>query len=334
MTLRETAADIDEAAAHWSARIDRGLTAEEEAALAAWLAGDIRREGAVARAEAAWLHAERAASLGAMPAPETAQPADEDAVFVLADRRASRPLWTRRAALVGGGAIAASIAGAMLLPRAAPPSEQIFTTGAGQIGQLALADGTALVLDTVTQVATSMDADRHHLRLIEGRVLLDLARQDGRPVTVTARGIPMRGTRLFAIAALASQPLGVTVERGRVLVGSSARSIGLDAGMSLSLPDGAGLAAATIRHVSAAAMREAMQWRSGMLAFTGMTLGQAVAQMNRYGGVPIVVPDASLAMAPIAGVFRNNDPAGFAAAIADSLEARTFRDAGRIVIAK
>lgn len=334
MTLRETAAEIEEAAAHWAARIDRRLTAAEEAALAAWLAGDIRREGALVRAEAAWLHAERAASLGVMPSAEAERPAVEAPLAVLAHHRAARPLWTRRAALVGGGAIAASLAGAMLLPRAAASSEQIFTTGAGQIGQLALADGTALVLDTATRVATSMNHGGHSLRLIEGRVLLDLARQDGRPVTVTARGIPMRGTGLFAIAALASQPLGVMVERGRVLVGSSVRSIRLDAGMSLSLPEGARLAAATIRHLSAAAMREAMQWRSGMLAFTGMTLGQAVAQMNRYGGVPIVVRDASLAMAPIAGVFRNNDPAGFAAAIADSLEARTFRDAGRIVIAK
>lgn len=334
MTLRETAADIEEAAALWAARMDRGLTTGEEAALETWLAADIRREGALVRAEAAWLHAERAASLGAMlvgaPEPRPEVPTITD----LVGRRATQALWTRRAALVGGGAVAASLAGGLLLPRAAPPSEQMFSTGAGQIGQLTLADGTRMVLDTATRVATTIGGDGHRLRLIEGRVLFDRGWQDGRPFTVTARDIPMRGTGLFSVAALASQPLGVMVERGRVLVGTVARSVGLDAGMTLSLPEGARLTTTMIRHVSAEAMREAMQWRSGLLAFTGMTLGEAAAQMNRYGGVPIIVPDARLAMAPIAGVFRNNDPAGFAAAIADSLAARTFRRDGTIVIEK
>jgi len=46
---RETADDIDEAAASWAARADRGLSPAERAELEAWLRGDVRRSGAYAR---------------------------------------------------------------------------------------------------------------------------------------------------------------------------------------------------------------------------------------------------------------------------------------------
>ena len=48
---RETSRQIDEAAAAWAARVDRGgLTADEQASLDAWTAADPRRVGALARA--------------------------------------------------------------------------------------------------------------------------------------------------------------------------------------------------------------------------------------------------------------------------------------------
>ena len=48
---RETSRSIDEKAADWIARLDRGpLTEEEAQALESWLAGDPRRRGALLRA--------------------------------------------------------------------------------------------------------------------------------------------------------------------------------------------------------------------------------------------------------------------------------------------
>ncbi|MBB4611923.1 hypothetical protein [Novosphingobium taihuense] len=57
MADRESNARIDDAAAIWAARIDaRALTADEEIRLERWLAKDIRRQGALARALAVALH--------------------------------------------------------------------------------------------------------------------------------------------------------------------------------------------------------------------------------------------------------------------------------------
>jgi transmembrane sensor len=53
MPERETSGAIDETAAGWAARLDRGdLSPEEQQALDRWTAGDPRRLGALARAMA------------------------------------------------------------------------------------------------------------------------------------------------------------------------------------------------------------------------------------------------------------------------------------------
>jgi transmembrane sensor len=70
---RETSRSIDEKAADWIARLDRGPLSEEEAqALEFWLHGDPRRCGALLRAGSLALLSESARSLvlrsGSLPA--------------------------------------------------------------------------------------------------------------------------------------------------------------------------------------------------------------------------------------------------------------------------
>ncbi|HWU96117.1 MAG TPA: FecR/PupR family sigma factor regulator, partial [Sphingomonas sp.] len=62
---RETSRSIDEQAADWIARLDRGpLSQEESQALDAWLNGDPRRRGAMLRADALAMMSESARALG------------------------------------------------------------------------------------------------------------------------------------------------------------------------------------------------------------------------------------------------------------------------------
>src|ERR1700754_5214724 len=65
MTKRETSRYIDDAAADWIARLDRGPLSQEEAeAFDAWLSGDPRRRGALLRADALSMLSESARALG------------------------------------------------------------------------------------------------------------------------------------------------------------------------------------------------------------------------------------------------------------------------------
>ena len=53
VTTGDASRDVDATAAAWAARLDAGpLSAAAAAALAAWTAGDPRRAGALARAQA------------------------------------------------------------------------------------------------------------------------------------------------------------------------------------------------------------------------------------------------------------------------------------------
>lgn len=64
MVDRESSARIDDVAASWVARIEaRPLSPEEEIELDKWLAGDVRRQGAFARARAVSIHMARATRL-------------------------------------------------------------------------------------------------------------------------------------------------------------------------------------------------------------------------------------------------------------------------------
>src|SRR3546814_8218000 len=83
MPKREHASEIEDAATVWAAKAERGLTEPERVALDQWLEGDSRRLGAFVRAQAAWIHAERANALGEMPAADLAPTVEapmEDAV--------------------------------------------------------------------------------------------------------------------------------------------------------------------------------------------------------------------------------------------------------------
>ena len=69
--------------------------------------------------------------------------------------------------------------------------------------------------------------------------------------------------------------------------------------------------------------------------FDGVSLPDAVAEMNRYSRTPIVLLDPSgLAKLQISGIYRTGDTAGFANAVA-ALHGLDVREhAGRLELSK
>jgi transmembrane sensor len=78
------------------------------------------------------------------------------------------------------------------------------------------------------------------------------------------------------------------------------------------------LQASGVRSVAITRQEQLLAWREGMLSFGGELLGDAVRDFDRYGSVRIVVADPALARQRITGLFKANDPRGFATAIAAS----------------
>lgn len=301
---RETAETIDDAASEWAARIDRGLSETERAALDAWLAVDRRRIGALARARALWVHAEQAAR-----------------VSVLAEVEPRQGLLNRRRLLAGGAtALAATLAGVLVVPHLLGDSGEL-ASGIGETRRVTLEDGSAVTLGPSTRLRQSFDTARRLIELVSGEAFFEVAQDARRPFVVLAGQMTMRALEsAFGVRAIEGVPLSVIVSTGKVRIGAGGAERVLEANMRLdaSAPG----AAARVTRLEPDALQRSLAWREGMLAFEGDTLASVAKQFDRYGAARIVIADPALAREPITGSFAANDPRGFARAIAASLGAR------------
>jgi transmembrane sensor len=300
---------IDAQAAEWAARVDNGpLSAEEQGSLDAWLSADSRRLGAYAKARAVFAHVQRAKALGAnYEAGEFAAP------------RAKAPTGlSRRQLWMGGTAAAATVA---LTAGVGLQLGRGVRTKRGEVRLVPLPDGSSMTLNTASRATIDFSKTERRVHLIEGEALFDVAKDAGRPFLVTAADTQVRaiGTS-FVVQCLGNQPVQVLVREGVVEVNREAASAQAPVRVAantraVAAADGAVEASA----VAPAVVSRELVWREGLLAFEDMPLTQAVAQFSRYSDTQIVV-DPVLAEETVTGLYKANDPAGFAEAVAAALD--------------
>lgn len=322
MSNRETAKIIDDAAADWAAKLDRGLSDPEQDELEEWLSADARRVGALARARAIWSHAEYGLARGGMqgaaerlepPSARVAQPP---------------PLLTRRRLIGGGIAVAASVA---LVPFLRESSEEM-ASDVGEVRRIGLEDGSSLTLGASSRIRQAFSASERLIEILAGEAFFEVVHDPVRPFVVLAKGMTLRAAgTIFGVRMLAGLPFSILVKRGRVRVtGPTLAPTLLDENMRLDISTSAGPGAARVTTIEPDALDRALAWRDGMLSFEGDTLTAAVAQFDRYGPVRFEIADRALAHQRITGLFAANDPKGFARAIAPSLNARAEIEGNRV----
>jgi transmembrane sensor len=324
--MTQTAQEVDREAADWAARVDRGLTAAEHSELNDWLGGDVRRVGAYGRMRALALHTERVSGLGPVHSPRDF---GSEGTGKLSRRR-----------FLAGSAIAASLAGIGVAGWLAMDQGHVRTRK-GEMRQIALQDGSVVTLNTLSEIAVNLTSRRREIHVLAGEVLFEVARDIARPFVVTAGPLIAKAVSTrFAVRALPGKAIQLFVQRGAVEVTRTGqiddRQIKLTANMRAvsrsEHPDGPGTI--DVAPIPAAAMLRAIAWRDGHIRFQGETLSQAAAEFARYGETRIVIVDPDLAQERIAGLYRTNDPVGFAKAAAASLRVRTNITSGEIQILK
>lgn len=321
MSDREQASEIEHAATIWAATAERGLTAKDQAQLDQWLEGDSRRLGAFVRAQAAWIHAERAVALGKMPETDPEE-TDEAPAPALRDEPRARTL-NRRMALGGGGALAASVAAAYLIGSG---RRRTLESGVGEIRRIVLKGGTTLTLDTDTRVDVAASSNDRKLELVRGKLFLDVARWRDFPLIVRAGGLVLETAEgAFGVQSLGKSPIVTLVTKGRLIASQSRGMFGQKQTVTVEKDHVLTLApdeplVAGVRPVAAAQQEQLLAWRDGMLSFGGERLADAVRAFDRYGSTRIVVADPELARQRITGLFKADDPKGFATAIAASFD--------------
>lgn len=298
--------DIEDVAAAWAARVDKGeLSEQEQQALDAWLASDRRHLGAYARMQAISMHFDRAAALGR----------DFDARQFGAPMGRSR---LRRTLWASGGLLAAClVAFTVFLGRPV----QHYETARGEIRNVALEDGSMLRLNTATRVEVSISPERRHVQLLEGEALFDVAKDRTRPFVVEAAGTLVRavGTS-FTVRLLDGDQIKVLVREGVVEVSghdvSAAAPIKLAANQRFHSGDDE---AASVKVISDTELSDDLAWQSGMISLDGIPLREAVGEFSRYSDTRIVIDDPVIAELTVSGRFAAADPVGFAKAVATSM---------------
>lgn len=333
MAKCETAAEIDGAAADWTARIDRGpLQPEEERDLQTWLDADPRRLGALARAQAIYARmngarlseAAAGASDTAVEAPRAAQQ-----LPTLASR-------TRTGRKVGAlAAVLSAIAIGAVIGLGAPQT----ATRRGEVRLVPMPDGSAVVLNTASRITTSFTEAQRHVRLLEGEALFNVAKDTARPFVVEAGGTRVRavGTS-FSVRRMPDGGVQVLVREGVVEVTHERAA---DIGAQVPAPVRAVANTKLLSRANQVVQTQSLPngevarelgWREGVISFDGVTLQQATDEFARYNDIRITFADPAIANRKITGLFAANDPVGFARAVAlsMSLTADVDLDAERI----
>ncbi len=305
-------ARIDDAAAEWAARADRGaLDPGEAKALEDWLAADPRHLGAYARAAAVLSHFDKARALGP----------DFDAAA------AEAPRFTRRAAIPAMAAGLAVTAGAGLV--AYSLIFRRYSTKRGEMRRVSLPDGSTVTLNTASEVVVDYTGDKRSVRLAKGEALFDVS-PGASPFVVEAAGLRLRAEKAsFNVRRREGRRVEVLVCTGSVEMANGERIAHLpQTTLAYARPQ----APASVRQVDGDDVSRKLAWREGMIAFHGETLGEAAAEFARYSDERIVIDDPEVARRTVVGLFVASDPEGFARAVATSfgLEAQTTGEGVRL----
>jgi transmembrane sensor len=315
--------DIDSAAAAWAARVDRApLSAVEQADLEQWLSQDRRHLGAFARARAIAVHFDRASALGK--------------AFDFSRSEVPRFARIRRAVIVGAGVTFAAALAAFALRPLLTNSASDYTTPQGEVRRVPLDDGSAMTLNTATQLDVLYSRSERTVTLKDGEALFNVAKDPNRPFIVRAGETTVRavGTS-FAVRRLPENRIKVVVREGVVEVtqpGSGGReTVRVSAHNQLVTQP---RSRPTIAPVPSLELERALAWQQGMISFDGVPLREAAAEFQRYGGTRILIDDPEIANRTVTGLFSATNPVGFARAVANSMDLKAQVEDGGVRLSR
>lgn len=229
-----------------------------------------------------------------------------------------------------GFALAASLAAAivvsvvMLGPRLLPGSPEqetmLFAAALGEIKEFELPDGSRLILDSGSRVATDFTKSRRSLILREGRARFQAA-HEARPFVVRAGTSEVLATgTLFDVSLIGGRTTVLLLEGSvEVRAQDDRRKVErLAPGHKLIL-------AASAPAERRTAARGEAAWPTRMLEFDDTRLDEATALANRYGKVQLRLGDERIRGLRVSGAFRAGDVAGFARSLATAFDLRVVR---------
>jgi transmembrane sensor len=316
---------IEDQAAQWLTREDRGLEPSELATFEAWLNASTEHKVAYLRLSAAWQRVDR---LGTLRRPASARP--ELSLWDLFSYRAA-------AAAAATLVLVCLCIGGYYIPGrtvVGGAGGDVYSTQIGQQQTVRLTDGTRVELNTNTRLRPEMTSTARVVTLERGEAYFDVARDPGRPFVVYAgnRKITDVGTK-FSVRREGDH-VEVMVAEGRVRVDmSNAGAVGRPVeavadSIIIARADGTLVAQKSQRDIA-----DKLSWRQGMLVFNQETLGAAAGEFNRYSNKHIIVVGAARNLR-IGGRFRPDNVEVFTSLIKEGFGLKIEDTGGEIVVSE
>jgi len=285
---------IDNQALGWQ-RIhsERELATDERAILDAWLEEDTRHKGAYIRAMVINNAISQAVSHQSLYPGEDRYGLQSDASE---SKRLSRRAWLKY------GALAASL-GVLGAGLSLGLTDRHITlaTSKGEFRRVALADTSIANINSNSKLEVKLSNHRRQVVLVEGEAWFEVAKDKSKPFIVEAGGIQVRAVGTAFGVHRFKDGAEVLVTEGTVEVWTGKAKAMLTAGQRSFVPYET--ARITVAQQPQEVQRK-LAWRDGKLIFTRQTLGQAVADFNRYSAKRIIISDPLLEDKRIFGQYQ------------------------------
>jgi transmembrane sensor len=324
---------LEEQAATWVAKRDRGLTPTEQDEYLQWLARDPRRVEEVQRQAAAF---QRMMMLSEWQPVTSAEP--NPALFA----RRPRPRWRTLLAIAAAIAIVSTL-GWMTLGHwsgSAPPSTYLVVNE-----RLSLPDGSVVELKEGSHVTVDFKPAERRVRLT-GEALFFVAKNAQRPFIVAAGGVTVRAVGTAFNVRVGEKDVDVLVTEGSVRVhspGSSAVAAAAEIPVEAStlvaaqhrvIVDCVATTPPAVKQVTMAEIAAELAWKAPRFQFAETPLETAIAEFNRRNSQKIVLGDPALRRVPIGGAFRADNVEAFVRAVEVTFDLRAENRGDEIVLTR
>jgi transmembrane sensor len=332
--------EIEKAAANWTLRLDRGLTAEEQDEYSQWLSEDPRHGEAIALCRWGWDEFDRLAGL------QTTQHAKIDPDLLAPGNRFVRksPILKFCFAAVPLAAAIAFMAVAYWPDRT--EKQSVFASKAAieliaRLEQKTLADGSVIELNrgAIAEVEYSPEARR--VRLIHGEANFTVAKDPDRPFIVNVAGIDVRAVGTQFNVRLTDDAIDVIVSEGIVRLATSQILESASGVLEEPLLKVGHRAVVRLGKtpmidrsiLSPSDMDRELGWQPRMLDFDDAPMSEIVLEFNRRNQVQLKLGDSSLEDIRFSNYIWSDNVEGFVRLMESSFGMRAeWRGSNKIVL--
>jgi transmembrane sensor len=317
-------------ASEWLARLDRGLTAEEQDQYMEWLAKDPTHRKAIASYQTEWEDYDRLAGI------HLKSHARIDPDLLAPERLAER----NRNNLIGKinwiSTLPFAALIALVIYLVVPQSEESSGLNLepaiellARIEQRTLKDGSVVEINRGAELDVAYTNSERRVYLLKGEVNFDVAKDAERPFIVYVAGVDVRAVGTVFSIRFIEDEVDVIVKEGKVHVKAPVSALQseqpvpeafLEIGQRAKVSLDSESPVVEVASIEKTEIEEIHLWQPKLLDYDQILLGEIVEEFNQRNPIQVVLSDPSLETISLSSTFWSDNVEGFVRLMETSFE--------------